>query len=114
MSLDLVPQSEQLYTSTACIVNHLHIMTPDLALHRKPHIIRSLALSTECCVALSTIYYVAVSTMYILASSHQNSRGFRFKTLQQQHGLCLAGTSCSTYVCIMTHAGPAEKVEAAD
>lgn len=102
-----------MHSSTACLVDKLLAMTPHLTPHSRSHIIRSLALSTMYYVALSTMYYVALSTMYILASSHRNSHGFGSGKVQQQHGLCPAGTSCLTYVS-MTHAGPAEKVEAVD
>ena len=110
MPPDLVQMSEQLHSRIACLVDNLQAMTPDLMLHSRSHIIKSLALSTMYYVALSTMYYVALSTMYyvalstmyyvalstmcILASSHRHSHGFRSYEVQEQHGLCLAGTSC--------------------
>lgn len=91
---DLVQMSEQLHSRIACLVDNLQAMTPDLMLHSRSHIIKSLASSTMYYVALSTMYYVALSTMCILASSHRHSHGFRSYKVQEQHGLCLAGTSC--------------------
>ena len=102
MPPDLVQMSEQLHSRIACLVDNLQAITPDLMLHSRSHIIKSLASSTTYYVALSTMYYVALSTMCyvalstmcILASSHRHSHGFRSYKVQEQHGLCLAGTSC--------------------